>query len=115
MGDILRLIEARRYTCTTPTAEGTCGYRWMLDVPAAGRRTYQIACPRCGHSFEVTVTTPRRRTPKRTPKPEPAPAPICSHPGNGFWDQRDQHRCSACGEQTRGHTLTTRRVPCVRQ
>ena len=78
------------YYCQNPIEGGTiCGFRWTLDVPPAGKVDYQLACLRCGHAYEVTVTAPK---PPRPPKTR------CRHNrGAGYTDQRGRLRCSACG------------------
>ena len=102
MGHVLHLapiIETEQFYCQTQIDEDTiCEFRWTLDVPAAGKITHRLACPRCGHAYQVTV----QRTPKptRAPKPrKPKPAPVCYHDrGWGYVDPHGRHRCSACGE-----------------
>ena len=110
MGSVVAVTQTQRYYCQTPIdRETVCGYRWALDVPATGKMSYQIACPRCGHSYEVTVKAPK---PPRPPKPwKPKPARVCHHPGNGYTDQRGRHRCSMCGERA-VHAKLTDEQPC---
>ena len=106
MGRVLHLvspIKTQEFYCQNRVDEDTiCGFRWTLDIPTAGKLTYQIACLRCGRAYEVTVKAPKAPKPKPPqPRQPPKPHPVCLHNrGTGYTDQRGRHRCSACGALT---------------
>ena len=95
MGHVLHLAPVtptQHYYCQNPIDGDTiCGFRWTLDVPPAGKVTYQIACLRCGHAYTVTVKAPK---PPRPPKPKKSkPKPVCHHDrGAGYVDQLGRSR-----------------------
>ena len=56
-----KMVSATYYCHTVDQDERGCNYPWTLTRPSTGRKTYNIVCPRCGHSFTLRVSAPRQR------------------------------------------------------